>query len=145
MKKLRHTLSILFVVSALFSLSSCLDDDWFDDDWWENGGWNDDRRVESVIRGRWSLDYVDIAYGDCPYYEFDEFNFYSNGRLEIFGDNDFYERGRWYVDDRRVVVDFDGDKRADLIGYIDELYRGFMSMEVRDYMANSKYYLELVR
>ena len=143
--KIQHIISILFVVCTLFSFSSCLDDDWFDDDWYEDGGWQDDRRVESIIRGRWFVDYVRVSDDRCPYCVTDEFDLYSNGRVEIFGDNDFYESGYWWVDDRYLLIDFNGDRRADWEGYIDRLYRGFLSLDVHDYDLHSKFYLELGR
>ena len=132
-RNIQHIISFLFVVGALFSFTSCLDDDWFYDDWYEDGGWQDDRRVESIIRGRWFVDFVKVSDDRCPYYESDEFNFYSNGGVEIFGDGDFYESGHWWVDGHYLLIDFDGDHRADWEGYIERLYRGLLAVNVKDY------------
>lgn len=144
-KGLRYVLGILLSATVLFGFSSCIDDDWFDDDWWEEGGWNDDRRAEDALRGRWFVDYVEIKYGECPYYETDVFNFYSNGVVEISGDQDFYERGRWFIEDRYLYVDLDGDGRTDLSAYIDKLYRNLVTLDVKDRLEGSRYYLELGR
>ena len=145
--KLRHILLLCVCLpTLLLSFSSCDDDYWFDDDWWEDGGYNDDRRAEIALRGRWYVDYVEIAHGDCPYYEGDEFNFYSNGRMEVFGDGDFYEKGRWFVEDRYLCIDFNRDGYVDMSCFIDDLYRNFVSLDVDDYgKPKSRYYLELGR
>ena len=139
-KKIRHILSSFLVFCMLFSFSSCIDDDWFDDDWWEDGGWHDDRRAESVIRGRW---YVVDASRNSPYYISDEFNFYGNGKFEILGDGDLYESGVWWVDDRYLLLDFGADGNVDFEGFIDRLYRGHMSLDVADYDYHADYYIDL--
>ena len=144
-KNIRHIISLLFVFCALFTLSSCLDDDWFDDDWYEDGGWQDDRRVESIIRGRWFVDYMERSDDRCPYFVSDEFNFHSNGRVDIYGEGGLDECGYWWVEDRYLLIDFDGDRRADWEGYIEQLYRGRLALDVKDYDFHSRYYLELGR
>ena len=144
--KFRNILMILFSALTLLSVTSCEPDDWYWDAWWEDSSWETDRRIEEALMGRiWSLTYVEEGYGECPYRSGDEFYFGSNGKFEVRGYENFNERGRWYVERSRVVIDFPNQHDEDLVGKIEELTRHFVALDVKDYDYGSRYYLEFKR
>ena len=144
-RKFRNIVMAVFSVCCLLSVTSCEPDDWYLSAWWEDTSWETDRRIEDAMTGFWFLSYAEVDYGECPYRYDDEFYFRPDGLFEVRGSQGFNEKGRWYVEHGRVVVDFYNQRDEDIVGRIRDLTRHFVALDIKDYDYGSRYYLELKR
>lgn len=122
-----------------FHLLSCIEDPY-----WENDGW-DDYRIERNIVGQWYVSDIRYSYGECPYRRNDEFFFYVRNFFEVFGGGGYYEKGTWFVADRKVLFDFDNDGFKDMEAKVARMNSEYILLDIRDYYYDSRYSLELWR
>lgn len=118
---------------------SCLEDPYWGDDGW------DDYRIERNVVGQWYVNDISYAYGECPYRRNDEFYFYARNLFEVFGGGGYYEKGIWFVADRRIFFDFDNDGLKDMEAKVSRMSSDYMLLDIRDYYYGSRYSLELWR
>lgn len=132
---MKHTAQrITLLLTVLFltmSFTSCEDED----DWY----------AEEVICGTWRINEVELYGGECPYYEGDRMEFFSDGEFRVYGYNGFYEEGRWDVHNGRLYFDFGFDGTDDMVAELPVLDYGFMRLDVTDYYYHSHYTLRLTK
>lgn len=130
--KIKHILTVLLLSLTVLQFSSCVEDDWW---------------IEDAISYRWHINDIYLRYGQCPYMLGDEFCFYPDGQLEIYGRNHFYESGYWEVDDDRLSIDFNRDGREDMVGRIEEMSDRYMTVDFKDFYDDyeSRYLIDFVK
>lgn len=140
MKTLFTKTALLFaVLMSSLSFTSCTED------WWYGNG--DDLWITDNLIGAWRIVEVHEAHpGDCPYMRDDVMEFFHNGTMRTTG-FDLNERGYWQVRKGEIEIDFNGDHRADLYAYIEQMDEGYMVLDIRDYANGyvARYNLRLVR